>query len=97
MTLGAHGPVTVGQTQLPLRQTSFVQALPSEQVFVSSFVCTQPKTGSQASSVHGLPSSQATGVCVQPTPWPTCMRIVPVVLPDIPATWPPGLPTKSIR
>jgi hypothetical protein len=33
-----HAPFVVGQTHAPPEQTSAVQALPSEQVFVSSFV-----------------------------------------------------------
>src|SRR5947207_8096073 len=56
-------------TQLPPAQVSaVVQALPSSQAAVL-FVCTQPRTGSQESSVHGLPSSQGGfGTFMQPTP-----------------------------
>jgi hypothetical protein len=47
---------------LPELHASLVQALPSEQGFVSSFVKThRPSATSQASSVQGLPSSQAAG------------------------------------
>ena len=55
-------------TQLPPAQVSaVVQALPSSQAAVL-FVCTQPRTGSQESSVHGLPSSQGGfGTFMQPT------------------------------
>ena len=58
MTLGTHAP-ELPHTQLPVRQASgAVQAFPSEHVFVSSFVNTQPETGLQESSVHGLASMQ---------------------------------------
>ena len=87
-----------GQPQTPPWQTSTVQAFPSLQVLLSLFVCVQlPVVGSHASSVQELPSSQATGVCWHPADEPVAMRIVPVVLPDIPPTWPPEAPMKSIR
>jgi hypothetical protein len=68
-------------TQVPELQASVcVQALPSEQVFVSSLVATQPDAGLHESSVQALPSSQVIGfepvhapalqasVCVQASP-----------------------------
>ena len=53
-----------------------------------------PVVVSHASVVHGLPSSQLAGT--QGVPVPVAMRIVAVVLPDMPPKWPPGCPTKSI-
>jgi hypothetical protein len=43
-------------TQLPALHASLVHEMLSVQVFVLSFVNTQPVAGLQASSVHGLPS-----------------------------------------
>src|SRR5207247_5472767 len=52
--------------QVPAEQTApTVQALPSLHGAVL-FTCAQPVTGSQASVVQTLPSSQLTGECVQP-------------------------------
>jgi hypothetical protein len=68
-------------THVPASHESVcVQALPSEQVLLSSFVYSQPDAGLQESSVHALPSSQVNGfdptqvaasqesVCVQALP-----------------------------
>jgi hypothetical protein len=57
-------------TALPLQtpaehESPDVQALSSEQVLVSSFVYTQPLPGLHESSVHALPSSQATALPLQ--------------------------------
>ena len=83
--------------QMPPPQVSpAVQLLPSSQAFVL-LTKTQPVSVSQLSLVHGLLSLQTIGEWTQPTPAPVCIRIVPVVLPDMPPSGPPGLPTKSMR
>jgi hypothetical protein len=56
-------------TQTPAAQVSvWVQTLPSEQVFKSSFVYTHPSAASQLSSVQSLPSLQVIGF--EPTQTP---------------------------
>ncbi len=45
--------------QAPAEQASFVQAMPSEQKLVSSFVLVQTPPAVQTSSVHGFPSLQS--------------------------------------
>src|SRR3990172_699257 len=75
-------------------QLSVVHGFPSSQL--TGVYSHSPVTGLQRSSVQGFWSSQFTGACVQPPP-PVAIRIVAVVLPDLPARGPPGAPTKSIR
>ena len=74
---------------------SSVQALPSSQT--TGVLEHAPVAGSHLSVVQALPSSQLTGVCVHPLATEVAIRIVPVVEPDMPASGPPGAPTKSIR
>ena len=74
-------------------QKSSVQTSPSSQlIWTFEHV---PVDVSHASVVHGLPSLQSAGT--QGVPEPVAMRIVAVVLPDMPPRWPPGCPTKSMR
>jgi hypothetical protein len=74
-------------------QKSSVQISPSSQLIWT--LLQMPVVVSQASVVHGLPSSQVAGT--HGVPEPVAMRIVPVVLPDMPPRWPPGFPMKSMR
>jgi hypothetical protein len=63
-----HTSPVEGWAQPPLLQTSLVQRSPSLSQGAAFGTCMQPVTGSQESSVQGLPSSQACAEPVQAPP-----------------------------
>jgi len=68
----SHAASDGGWDAAPAAHASSVHAIPSSGTSVSSTTCSHPPLGSQASRVHGLPSSQSIGAPPVHTPAMHC-------------------------